>query len=378
MADCLPFNSVKVDGVLDRKYKAEDWMWFFGMLFSCGVMPNPSDGLQVVAYSGMEVRVNAGFAIINGCGFRNPGAKGVTLEMADGALNRIDRVVIRWDLTLRDVYIDVLKGTPSAKPTAKTLTRNTEAWELAIADVYVGKGVTRIRTQDITDQRFNSAVCGIAAAFPKGIDASVLTRQFDDFFKAYKTAVLDEFSTYKQDMETYLTRLAGIHDGYVAKTEGLFTQYENQFATRYDTFGNTLDGWDTELLKVYTAFVANAQLFQAESQGKFNEWFENMKGQLGEDAAGNLQLEIDGIKEDLQGLVQETGAAASETKETLEELAGRVERMEHGWGIDYKHDAVLGLCYTGAAYMSQCHERAEETAVLGLTRLGGSYLANTF
>lgn len=42
----------------------------------------------------------------------------------------------------------VLKGTPSAKPTATAVTRTTEIWELALADIYVGKGVTRIQTVD--------------------------------------------------------------------------------------------------------------------------------------------------------------------------------------------------------------------------------------
>lgn len=40
--------------------------------------------------------------------------------------------------------------------------------------------------------------------------------------------------------------------------------------------------------------------------------------------------------------------------------------------------AVLGLCYMGAAYMSQHYERTVETAVLGVTYVGNSYLANTF
>lgn len=61
----------------------------------------------------------------------------------------------------RDIYLAVLKGTPSAKPQATTVTRTTEIWELALADIYVGKGVTAIRTANITDQRFNSSVCGI-------------------------------------------------------------------------------------------------------------------------------------------------------------------------------------------------------------------------
>lgn len=205
MANSLPFNAVAVDGEYDRVYKAEDWAWYFATFIANGIFPKPSDGLQVVAYSGMEIRVNAGYAFINGYAFRNPATLSVTLDTAEGALNRVDRVVVRWDLPQRDMYIAVLKGTPSAKPTATAVTRTTEIWELALADIYVGKGVTRIQTQNITDQRFNSAVCGIVTGTVEEIDASVLTKQFTDFFNTYSAAVLDEFSAYKQSMEKYLT-----------------------------------------------------------------------------------------------------------------------------------------------------------------------------
>lgn len=378
MADSLPFNAIKVDGEFDRVYKAEDWAWYFATFLASGVFPKPSDGLQVVAHSGMEVRVNMGYAFINGYAFRNPVSKGVMLDRAEGALNRVDRVVVRWDLVLRDIYIDVLKGVPSAKPVATALTRNTEIWELALADIYVGKGVTKILTQNITDQRFNSAVCGIVIGTVKEIDASVLTKQFTDFFNTYSQAVLDEFSVYKQNMETYLTQLAGIYENYVTQTESLFTQYESQFNERYTTFENTLDNWDAELLKAYTAFMANMQLFQTEAENDFYTWFEAIKGQLGEDAAGQLQLEIDGLTAAVQELTQAAAAGTAETKEALKGLEERVKRIESGWGIDYKHDAVLGLCYMGAAYMSQHYEREVDTAVLGLAYAGNSYLANTF
>ena len=378
MADSLPFNAIKVDGEFDRTYKAEDWAWYFATFLASGVFPKPSDGLQVVAHSGMEVRVNMGYAFINGYAFRNPVSRGVTLDRAEGAQNRVDRVVVRWDLVLRDIYIDVLKGVPSAKPVAAALTRNTEVWELALADIYVGKGVTKILTQNITDQRFNSALCGIVVGTVKEIDASVLTKQFTDFFNTYSQAVLDEFSVYKQNMETYLTQLAGIYESYVTQTESLFTQYESQFNERYTTFENTLNNWDAELLKAYTAFMANMQLFQTEAQNDFNAWFEAIKGQLGEDAAGKIQLEIDGLKAAVQELTETAAAGTAATAEALKGLEERVKRIESGWGIDYKHDAVLGLCYMGAAYMSQHYEREVDTAVLGLAYAGNSYLANTF
>lgn len=378
MANCLPFNAVLVDEEYDRVYKAEDWAWYFATFIANGIFPKPSDGLQVVAYSGMEVKVNAGYAFINGYAFRNPATYSVTLDTAEGAQNRVDRIVVRWDLVERDMYIAVLKGTPSAKPVAAAVTRTTEIWELALADIYVGKGVTKVQTKDITDQRFNSAVCGIVTGTVEEIDASVLTKQFTDFFNTYSAAVLDEFSVYKQSMEIYLTELAGIYNDYVTRTEGLFTQYESQFNEKYSDFENTLGGWQQELLDAYTAFVANIKLFESAAESDFNAWFESIKGKLGEDAAGQLSLEIDALAAAVQELTETATAGMAATKEALEALDERVKRIESGWGIDFKHDAVLGLCYMGGAYMSQHYERTEETAVMGLAYIGNSYLANTF
>ena len=281
-------------------------------------------------------------------------------------------------MSLHELDLAVLKGTPSAKPTATAVTRTTEIWELALADIYVGKGVTRIQTQNITDQRFNSAVCGIVTGTVEEIDASVLTKQFTDFFNTYSAAVLDEFSAYKQSMEKYLTEIAGVYDSYVSKTEGLFAQYESQFNERYSSFESTLDNWDKELLSAYTEFMAKIKLFQSDAENEFNTWFESIKDKLGEDIAGSLQLQIEELAAAMQEVKKQAEAGTKETKEAIAALDERLKRVESGWGIDYKHDAVLGLCYMGAAYMSQHYERTVETAVLGATYVGNSYLANTF
>lgn len=374
MANCLPFNAIEHD----RVYKAEDWAWYFATFIANGVFPKPSDGLQVIAYSGMEVKVNAGYAFINGYAFRNPTSASITLDTAEGALNRIDRVIIRWDLTQRDMYLSVLKGTPSAKPAAVDLTRNTEIWELALADIYVGKGVTSIKTQNITDRRFNSALCGIVTGTVEEIDASVLTKQFDDFFATYSQAVLDEFSTYRQNMEKYLAEIAGIYEGYVSKTEALFNQYESQFTERYNAFDNTLNNWDKELLEAYTDFKAKIELFQTEAENEFNTWFESIKDKLGEDEAGKLALQIEELTGTIEELRRQVAEGNQTTTETLSALEKRLTAVENGWGINYNHDAVLGLCYMGAAWLSQHYERTEETAVLGVAYIGNSYLANNF
>ena len=157
------------------------------------------------------------------------------------------------------------------------------------------------------------------------------------------------------------TEIAGVYDSYVSKTEGLFAQYESQFNERYSSFESTLDNWDKELLSAYTEFMAKIKLFQSDAENEFNTWFESIKDKLGEDIAGSLQLQIEELAAAMQEVKKQAEAGTKETKEAIAALDERLKRVESGWGIDYKHDAVLGLCYMGAAYMSQHYERTVES-----------------
>lgn len=325
MANSLPFNAILVDEKYDRVYKAEDWAWYFATFIANGVFPKPSDGLQVIAYDKMEVKVNAGYAFINGYAFRNPVSKSIVLNTAEGALNRIDRVIIRWDLTIRDIYITVLKGIPSAKPTAAALTRNTEIWELAIADIYVAKGVTRIQTKDITDRRFNSALCGIVKGTIEEIDASVLTKQFDDFFATYSRKTLEEYSKFVQSaQEAYANFTQMMQDDYdsfnadimahLSRLKKNSTDAYNSLIDLMNNCYNDLSGLGRDLYDRYREEIegymsrleakGNADLagitqelsdFKNTNEAEFLAWFEHIKGLLGSDIGGNLLNGLDGL-----------------------------------------------------------------------------------
>ena len=154
------FNSVSHD----RTYKAEDWAEYFASFIGNGVFPVPSTGLQVVANDGMKLNVKTGKAWINGYFYFNTGDLAVELDTADGQLNRIDRVVVRWDLTNRVMSVKVKSSSFSASPTAPALQRDADVYELALADIYVGAGVTAITQSKITDQRLNTSICGVVAA----------------------------------------------------------------------------------------------------------------------------------------------------------------------------------------------------------------------
>lgn len=188
MEHFFPFNSVNHD----RKYKAEDWAEYFNPILTNGIFPSPSTNLQVTADgTSMKIAVQTGKAWINGYGYYNDTLLNFQLANADGAMSRIDRVVIRWSRADRSITLAVKQGTYAATtPNAPTLQRDADIYELAIADIYAGAGVTNISQANVTDQRPNIDLCGWVNSLIH-IDTKTLydqfTAQFNEWFANIKT-----------------------------------------------------------------------------------------------------------------------------------------------------------------------------------------------
>lgn len=185
------FNSINHD----RRYKAEDWAEYFKSFIGNGVFPNPSTSLQVIASNEMTVQVMAGKAWINGYFYLNTDNLNIKLDNADGQLNRIDRIVVCWDLSERKMSVKVKPSTYSADPTPAQLQRDATKYEIALADVYVGKGATEIRQNNITDLRLNSELCGVVTGVVKQIDTTDIHNRVNVEIEEVK----GELSQYKQD-----------------------------------------------------------------------------------------------------------------------------------------------------------------------------------
>lgn len=104
----------------------------------------------------------------------------LTISAADGALNRIDRVIVEWKTT---TYADlpevkVLTGTIASSPTAPALTNNSTVRQISLAQVYVAAGTTAITASMITDERLDSSVCGLVTD-GISIDTSTMQAQFE-------------------------------------------------------------------------------------------------------------------------------------------------------------------------------------------------------
>lgn len=197
----FPFNSV--DG--DRVYKAEDFRNYFAQFIGNGVFYANANALKVVENGGMQVAVNAGAGWVAGAGYINDSTLTLTLANADGALNRIDRVVLRCSYTERSIYVAVLQGAYSAQPVAPDLTRSADKYELALADVYVAAGATSITQANITDQRLNTSLCGIVTGLIEQADTTDIFNQFEQYLSEFKTTYIADIKQWTSDQEADFT-----------------------------------------------------------------------------------------------------------------------------------------------------------------------------
>ena len=207
------FNAELKGEEYDRVYLAEDFARYFASFIGNGVFPNPTTNLQVIAAdNNMTVKLKSGKGWINGYFYENTDDLVLNVDVADGVLNRIDRVVLRLDFVNREIKAYIKKGAFSSNAVAPTLQRDANAYEIALADIVVNKGIVSIVQANITDLRSDINLCGYVSGVVEQID-----------------------------------------------TTNLFTQF----------------------------------------QSAFDMWFEHIKGQLSEDAAGKIQLSIDEINSEL-------------------------------------------------------------------------------
>jgi len=102
----------------------------------------------------MSVTVGTGTAIVQGRFCENDAALTLSIPTAHSTYSRIDRVVVRLSaVSGRSVDVVVVAGTPAASPASPTLTQTSETWEIPLARIAVGAGVTSILTANITDER---------------------------------------------------------------------------------------------------------------------------------------------------------------------------------------------------------------------------------
>ena len=177
----------------DREYDSADFAEYFGTLVGNGVFANPAKGMQVYFKSGMQVGIMAGACYINGYAGYADGTDEITLEYGNTGVYRYDAIVARLDLSenARNITIAKIVGndasslTNAVKPSP---VRSGAKYDIVLAYVAVGAGISSISAADIIDTRQDTSLCGIVSGLVNNIDTSGLFAQYEAQWELLKAA----------------------------------------------------------------------------------------------------------------------------------------------------------------------------------------------
>lgn len=150
------FNSVNGD----RVYNAETIGNMFRGLISDGIYKSVGDSFVVQPSSGLTLSVGSGRAVVSERWVENDAAITIALNAAHVTLNRYTAIVLRRDLTNRQITLEMIDGTPAASPVKPSIVRTDTLYDICLAYIYVGAGANQITAQNIEDARGNADVCG--------------------------------------------------------------------------------------------------------------------------------------------------------------------------------------------------------------------------
>ena len=183
-----------IDG--DRVYNAEQMTRYFDGLVSDGVYESIGDRFLVSsANDGMKVTVGTGRAIIKSRWILNDEAATMTLDPSDSTKNRIDAIVLRLDLTSRNVVLTIKNGTAvSGTPAMPEPTRTATLYELYLAAVLISAGSTQ--PTRITALR-PSSYCGWVTGVVQQVNTSDLFNQWNEAY----SQMFSQFDAYMAEKE---------------------------------------------------------------------------------------------------------------------------------------------------------------------------------
>lgn len=146
----FPFDAGAGSSVQEAQWREMARNWRGSGVFS-GVL----DALEVYGdSSGMQVKLKTGEAWVDGFKYKNSAEMTLAISAAHATLGRIDRIILRLDISNNTLTVVVLAGTPAASPAAPALTQSlTGTYEISLAKITVGAAVSTITSGNVTDER---------------------------------------------------------------------------------------------------------------------------------------------------------------------------------------------------------------------------------
>ncbi len=186
----------------DRTYDADNFAELLNHFFTTGVFEGE---LQVVANSNMTVSVKTGYCNLEGKIKFFDSITNITLDVANSIYPRIDTIVIEKNITNRNITLKKVTGQiSSSTPVATEPVRNETQYQIVLAQIYVGAGVSEITQSNITDTRTDSSICGYVSGTVKEIDYAQISSQWSAYLDEFKTENLYAFNEWFETIQGIL------------------------------------------------------------------------------------------------------------------------------------------------------------------------------
>lgn len=170
----------------EQEYGQDEFCRYFDSIYESGISVDENNTLTFgVTKEGNSLKVSKGFSIVKGFYLYNDSVKNINITK-DNTYDRIDRIVVRLNLSTSKVSIEHKQGVPGSKPQVPAIQRDNLIYELSLAQVLVANN----GLIEITDERHRHELCG--AIRPKSLSEFNLmiqefTKQFDKWFDSQQS-----------------------------------------------------------------------------------------------------------------------------------------------------------------------------------------------
>lgn len=187
----------------DRTYDADSFAEWLKPFFKNGVFVS---SFSIIAGGGMTVSIGAGTAYINGKLRTFDTDTLLTIPTANGSYPRIDNIVVERNDTDREITLKVVQGTYSGTTaSASGPTRANGIYQLVIARVSVGAGITEITASNITDCRADTDLCGYVSNAIESPDFGEWYQLNQAQFEEWYTEQQKTFKNWFSNLQTQLS-----------------------------------------------------------------------------------------------------------------------------------------------------------------------------
>lgn len=246
----------------DRAITSKPLRKLYSQLFSTGVMPNPSNNFQVIAGdAGMTVKVNPGFAVVQGCLKLEETTRTIEIQAASSSLDRIDTVVLRLndEVNARICDLYVRQGIPASSPTRPDLVRSGSVYEIGLADIFIPANTATIVQKRITDTRLDPDRCGYVSSISK-FDTETLYLQIQNDLADFKLNEQADFLEWFEYIKGQLSEdVAGNLQNQIGVLSNLKTEIKTDLVNAINWLKENVDTLNSNLSTIYTIDTAKIE-----------------------------------------------------------------------------------------------------------------------